>query len=790
MIKRGWILLVFWASHAAIAIGFNEEVKPSLSQVATEIAQQVEQMPNDVYLRPQDNQQAKQVLINTLFAINTEAHQFEQSLTSFRAYHDDESWQQAYKNFYNLQSLNLSKQTLFSLVDKHIKEELTGFGPTGVTQIKNELQLLHLNAEFMLYFQLGHFQSFLNDMIISPIPVIWVAFKVLIVSWVLIWWLRSRTRLITQYRQMYLDVPSNPHLLHRILWYFTKADASLAWLIAITASLRIISTLPSLQHLVFLEIFTWWILGGSIAINLLLEFTYRNSRQSNPALKALRLSTIRYYVWSVIITGVVLQISVRTLGKGTIYHWIVYFFLTWFGLITLITLNRWRYVVFERIASISGKPNSILWAESQSQHWLMRFPATLIAIGWLILHRFKHQLVASLSSYAMFSQLLAYLFRVEVAKQSGDVSTDSNFARLRGKQVFEYVLPGNDDRELVEYANDELKKLCHHLLTDKPAFCIVSGERGIGSTSIQKQLLRRVKNATPIYINCPYDGYDHLLTELALSLDIMDKSSTEYNAAEQGEGLESAIYQVLIQRDTPVLVVIDNAQRLIKPKVGGLACLIKLTQLLRSTGNKHRFLLSIEKASWRFVDRARGERLIFDWVTFLPRWNEKQIHALLETRVNQSKQHTISFDGIVVPKQWEQDDTSEEQRAKDGFYRILWHYSDGNPTVALRFMRYSLHRNKANDDIVVRLFKAPSSEELEQMPKPMLAVLRSIVQLEIASASEVSECTQLSEAEVTGVLRLFQSRGLIEFNEQQARISDHWFRYITNVLDRQHLLVK
>ncbi|GAL09930.1 Cdc6-related protein [Vibrio astriarenae] len=120
----------------------------------------------------------------------------------------------------------------------------------------------------------------------------------------------------------------------------------------------------------------------------------------------------------------------------------------------------------------------------------------------------------------------------------------------------------------------------------------------------------------------------------------------------------------------------------------------------------------------------------------------------------------------------------------------MWHYSDGNPTVALRFMRYSLHKDKSNDEVVVRLFKAPSSEELEQMPKPMLAVLRSIVQLEVASPEEVSECTQLSLVEVTGVLRFFQSRGLIEFNEQQARISDHWFRYITNVLDRQHLLVK
>jgi hypothetical protein len=218
--------------------------------------------------------------------------------------------------------------------------------------------------------------------------------------------------------------------------------------------------------------------------------------------------------------------------------------------------------------------------------------------------------------------------------------------------------------------------------------------------------------------------------------------------------------------------------------------LIKLTNLLRRSKKNHRAILSIEKSSWRFVDRSRGERLLFDWVTFMPRWNEQQIRQLFDSRINQNVKYPVSFDGLVVPKQWDNDSETEEERAKQGFYRILWHYSDGNPTVALRFFRLSIRKHKENGKVVVRLFNAPVSEELEKMPKPMLAVLRSIVQLEIASPEDLSECTQLSIAEVIGVLRYFQSRGFIEWAEEKARISDHWFRHITNVLDRQHLLVK
>ncbi|TDA85624.1 hypothetical protein, partial [Halomonas marinisediminis] len=91
-----------------------------------------------------------------------------------------------------------------------------------------------------------------------------------------------------------------------------------------------------------------------------------------------------------------------------------------------------------------------------------------------------------------------------------------------------------------------------------------------------------------------------------------------------------------------------------------------------------------------------------DLVCFLPRWNEKQIGQLLDSRINKQLEKPLSFEGLIVPKQWDQDEMSEEDRAKQGFYRILWHYSDGNPTVALRFFRLSINRNKETEQAVVR----------------------------------------------------------------------------------------
>ncbi|WP_258188123.1 ATP-binding protein, partial [Vibrio splendidus] len=389
--------------------------------------------------------------------------------------------------------------------------------------------------------------------------------------------------------------------------------------------------------------------------------------------------------------------------------------------------------------------------------------------------------------------------------------------------------PGNIDSTLIDYAGDEVKQLSRYLMSDSPAICIVSGERGVGATTLLYTLLHKVSNAEPVYVSCPYAGYQELLAHLAVSIGLEE------------EATEIQILAHLRKSNTTYLIAIDNAQRLVKPMVGGLSDLIRLTNLLRRSKKNHRVVISIAKSSWRFVDRARGERLLFDLVCFLPRWTEKQVGDLLNSRINTELEKPLSFDGLVVPKQWDQDDMSEEERARQGFYRILWHYSDGNPTVALRFFRLSLNRkfdglvvpkqwdqddmseeerarqgfyrilwhysdgnptvalrffrlslnrNKETDQAVVRLFHVPEAQELENMPKPMLAVLRSIVQLEIASPEVLSECTQLSIAEITGILRYFESRGYIGWHEEKARISEHWFRHITNVLDRQHLLVK
>jgi hypothetical protein len=752
------------------------EITPQAQKIETDI----QSLPEQHFFSKNNYAQVKRLLSSTIIEQKKHSKNLEDALIKYRNNSNEAEWSIVESNHQSLNSLNLSKQQLLTLTDQTTREQLTGFGPYGVTQFYSELSITKLNIEYYLHYQIRSFKSLLHDLKISPVPIISVIFKVLCVFFIFNWWMRNSDRLINDFKISKLEGTTKPNIFIRSIWYLTRAHKAIAWLLLITVTLRIISTLPSLQHLIFLEIFTWWVLGGSIAVSFVLEFTYRNSKHNKKDITALRLSTIRHYIWGAIVAGVILQISSRTLGQGTIYAWINSLVYLFFILLTVYTLKQWKTTVFDRINSIEPLPVSIMWAVRNQQTFLISIPAIACSAAWLSWRSIQHSIISSLSQYAAFSHALAYLFRIEVAKQT-EVSRElSNLVRIKGTTAFDYIAPGSENSPLIEsYAKDEITSLSRYLLTESPAVCVLSGERGVGTTTLLNRILNKVKNAQPIYINCPYDGYSALLPELAIQLGL------------SGDSSERDILQHLRNGEECYLIAFDNAQRLVKPKVNGLADLMRLTNLLRRARKSHRVVLAIEKSSWRFIDRARGERLLFDLVTFMPKWAEKQISQLLESRITVIENTpTISFDGLVLPRQWDEEDLTEEERAKNGFYRILWDYSDGNPTVALRFFRLSLHRDKDSNAVLVRLFKAPHSDDLETMPKPMLAVLRSIVQLEIASPADVSECSRLSMAEVISTLRYFQSRGYIEWNDSKARISDHWFRHITNVLHRQHLLVK
>jgi hypothetical protein len=148
-----------------------------------------------------------------------------------------------------------------------------------------------------------------------------------------------------------------------------------------------------------------------------------------------------------------------------------------------------------------------------------------------------------------------------------------------------------------------------------------------------------------------------------------------------------------------------------------------------------------------------------------------------------------SFGSLVVPRQFAGGPLDFTERTERDYYRILWNASGGNPGVALHLWRESLFVSTASGKVVVRLFKTPGVSALEEMPSTMYFVLRALIQLERALEEDIILSTGLRPAEVTDALRAARARGITEFVADRIRVNIGWYRAVTQVLRRQHLLI-
>lgn len=272
-----------------------------ISAQATNIEADIRALPEQHFFSNNDYAQVKRLLSTTILQQKKHATALKEALATYRRDSSNQNWIAVETVHQSLTSLNLSKEQLLKLTDSTTREQLTGFGPYGVTQFYSELSITKLNIEYYLHYQIRSFKNLLKDLTISPVPIISVIFKVLCVFFIFSWWMKNSSRLINDFKTSKLENGSKPNFFIRSIWYLTRAHKAIAWLLLITVTLRIVSTLPSLQHLIFLEIFTWWILGGSIAVSFILEFIYRNSKHNKKEIIALRLSTVRHYVWGIIV---------------------------------------------------------------------------------------------------------------------------------------------------------------------------------------------------------------------------------------------------------------------------------------------------------------------------------------------------------------------------------------------------------------------------------------------------------------------------------------------------------
>ena len=672
--------------------------------------------------------------------------------------------------------MNQSRLRLFEMLSESRRDSVEGFGPEGVAQVKRELKQIILESRFHLLSLPREAARQYHQLRSAPGPAFMGLSQLALLIVLFRWWRKRADFTLEQMRRSWLQKRPQTQMTRGVstfAWYLRRVRKPLEWFAFFGLLAWLIGKAGQIAATNYAEIIILWLLAGAFVVELIDATASRQGFSSESSAK-LRFRSLRMVGVSVVAVGLILSLTVTTVGKGAIYAWVISTF--WFLAIPifLVLVFWWKDTIFERA---KGRESSGLlrWVAAREGGFL-KYPAAAIGGGYLLIEGVAGFFVRRVSELAPLRRFFAYLFRRGVQKSTAATPAEYGTEPIPPKAYDALAPRPSETPELVTgYMSDRVHAMRALVRSDNHAIVAVVGERGLGKTTFLNRVTSDLEPGSLCAVQCQPGGFSTLLREFARALELSDSAT------------EKEILATLRER-APSVICIDDAQRLVRPLIGGLEDIDHLVEFTRLVSPQTSWLIAIGMPAWQYLRRARGDRAAFDQVIELDPWAEAQIATLVEQRTTAAG-IVPSFERLVVPRQVQTSPVSDEERTKRDFYRILWDYSNGNPEVALHFWRESLYRRPPDETVHVRLFAGPTAGQLDELPSTFYFVLRTVVQLELACEEDVVTCTDLSPAEVADALRAARVQGYIREHDQLFEIDIQWYRAVTSMLRRKHLLL-
>jgi hypothetical protein len=688
--------------------------------------------------------------------------------------------------FDEIDTLNHERLALLDSLSPAKRGAVTGFTAAGWDQAASEARQLTLILRYHRHV-IGRWVSTLRhpDRALAHIL---AGGALQLFEWLLAiggfaWWRRRSTPLLAVMhhraqeddRRRRLPAPSPAT---RALAFFAQVHRPIEWLALLFVLKWFLP--PALQQPLevrVLSVLMTWIFGAALvveAINAVAGSAHAGgARPGEQDTAALRLRSLRLMGRVVVAFGLILVISAMLVGRGTIFRWVLS--TCWLASIPviLVLVRWWRDVVFRRIDTVRRPSRIQRWVLAHRHGWTS-FTAATVGGSYLFASGALRGARNWTGRFVITRHALAYLFR----RQLGKLGQQTRIVGHISDAAFESLGPERPPvKWIANDANEGLERLARRIRERRGGVIALVGERGMGKTSALRRLRGEVGDS--LLIDAPSGDRGALRARIAEQLGGVSAPEATLQDLATALSRSPGLHALLI----------DNAQRFVKPVMGGLAEFDALIAVASRNASTTTWVFALDEVVWRFLSRARDGRPLFDEVVRLERWTETQIVSLLQTRTEEAAL-VPSFESLLEPLPATADEIDKQEalrkRASD-YFRLLWDSAMGNPGVAMHMWRCSLGTDN-DGQIVVRPFMALDTTDLERLPDPAVFVLRAVLQLAPASAEHVASGTMIPFADVADALRYAASRGYVEEHDVGYRITWTWFRAITTVLQRKHLL--
>ena len=703
---------------------------------------------------------------------------------------DEQEYRQkrAAQLYEEVRALNADRLALLSILSEKRRAEITGFTRAGLDQAVAELRQVtlvlryHLAATAAWFITLADGSVDRSDSLLATGTSAVKLLGLILLFW---WWRRRSPELFDAWIERIVQRDRAARIpqvsaIHRLVVFVARARRPIEWLAFILVLVWVLPPVvrTRLEVVILKTVFVWTLCGAFVigAIDALVAWptVSRSGSGGTAATDAIRLRSLKLAGYTTVILGLILTIGSQLVGKGTIYRWVIW--VCWFSVIPviLVIIRWWRDVIFDRIQASRRRTSFQDWVAQRRKGW-KSFPAAVSGGIYLFISGAYWIIRGWITGFDLARRAHAWFFRRGMDRMAGDQESGTVLMPI-DPDVFDRLGPDRSSGTLISGASDaRVMEIVKKIELRGGGLLAIVGERGAGKS----RLLQRIRDGHPLstLVECPVDGIEGLRATLAVALGLDPAASIQDCAvAAESRGDDSAI-------------LIDHANRLVLPVMGGLDGFDKFAGIARRHSERTTWILVFNEVIWQFFERSRGAYPVFDEVVRIEPWREEEIIALLRARSAQVHMEP-SFEAVIDRPIRDGDSIDREEavsRVARGYFRMLWDYADGNPGVALDVWRRQLGAG-LDGKVFVRPFQVPDVRELERLSDEDVFVVRAIIQLEPAAVDDVVKASTRSQGRVLDLLRYGTARGWFEPVGDRYRVSWNWYRPVTRFLQRRHLL--
>ena len=485
------------------------------------------------------------------------------------------------------------------------------------------------------------------------------------------------------------------------------------------------------------------------------------------------------------VAAIVSELGRRFLGLGVLHTLLAMIFWLWliavWGIWATLAWRKTAAAAWLAVATPGGRAARV--ARFVLAHGI---GAPLVPVAVLLVG--AQRAIALVRRLTLERGLTAYL-RARTLKRMSRKTTEEGDGALPERYAQEFPLyPILGDEEALLLPRDAhvdsiLEQFRAWRRTRADGSLTLVGEKGVGKTTLLAMLERRIHE----------EGGDTLRVEkvvLQRKLVTPEALARELSIRLVGEETGDLDELAATLRDGPERVVlIDETHNVFLRVVDGFRAINALGRLMNATSSRVFWIATFNGFAWSFIAESRRQARAFRRRAHAPAWTIAELRELIARR-NQRSGFAVEFDEALLDTPTAGGTGFALLEGADGYFRLLWEASGGNPRVATWLWLRSL-RLVGENRLRVGVFRTTRPEVLLALDPELLFALAAICQHENLTVEELSRVLNVAPDFAEFALRFLVEAGYVEaktYDATRFTLSPAFYPQVVSALQTRNLL--